>query len=174
MNARATHRPTHVDFDVVFDEHYADLVRYCRRLTGEDDAAEDIAQESVCRLFGHEVRAGPADVRAWLFTTATNLARDRYRTTTNRRRLLNVHPVRPNEPESPDRALEREERRAGARAALETMAPRDREILLMRYSGFSYREIAEAVGVAATSIGTLLSRAERRFADAVKQLEANA
>ena len=51
--------------------------------------------------------------------------------------------------------------------------PRDREILLMRYSGFSYREIAEAVGVAASSIGTLLSRAERRFAEAVKQTEAS-
>jgi RNA polymerase sigma factor (sigma-70 family) len=174
VNARLTQRPTHVDFDAVFDEHYADLVRYCRRLTGEDDAAEDIAQESVFRLFSHEVRAGPIDVRAWLFTTATNLARDRYRTATNRRRLLEVHPVRPNELESPDRALERAERRAGARAALDTMAPRDKEILLMRYSGFSYREIAEAVGVAAASIGTLLSRAERRFAEAVRQMEMSA
>lgn len=171
VNARVTAPPTHVDFDLVFDEHYADLVRYCRRLTGEEDAAEDIAQESVCRLFSHEVRAGPIDVRAWLFTTATNLARDRYRTTTNRRRLLEVHPVRPSELESPDGALERQEREAGAHAALETMAPRDREILLMRYSGFSYREIAEAVGVAATSMGTLLSRAERRFADAVSRME---
>ena len=173
MHARLTQRPTHVDFDVVFDEHYADLVRYCRRLTGESDVAEDIAQESVCRLFGHEVRAGPADVRAWLFTTATNLARDRYRTTTNRRRLLELHPVRPTELESPERALEREERRTAARAALETMAQRDREILLMRYSGFSYREIADAVGVAASSVGTLLSRAERRFAEAVKHTEAS-
>lgn len=174
VTVRATSSPTPVDFDAVFDEHYADLVRYCRRLTGESDAAEDIAQESVCRLFGHEVRAGPADIRAWLFKTATNLARDRYRTTTNRRRLLEVHPVRPSASETPDRALEREERRAGARAALETMAPRDREMLLMRYSGFSYKEIAEALGVSSSSVGTLLSRAERRFADAVTGLEGGA
>lgn len=174
MNAEVANVPTHVDFDVVFDEHYADLVRYCRRLTGEADVAEDLAQESVCRLFSHEVRAGPSDVRAWLFTTATNLARDRYRTRTNRRRLLDVHPVRPAGVEAPDVALERKEREAEARRALETLAPRDREILLMRYSGFSYREIADAVGVAATSIGTLLSRAERRFAETVKQMEANA
>ena len=43
----------------------------------------------------------------------------------------------------------------------------DREILLMRYSGFSYKEIAEAVEVANTSVGTLLARAERRFAEAM-------
>lgn len=174
VNARALSSPSPVDFDAVFDEHYADLVRYCRRLTGEGDAAEDIAQESVCRLFGHEVRAGPADVRAWLFTTATNLARDRFRTKTNRRRLLEVHPVQPSATEMPDRALEREERRACARAALDTMAPRDREMLLMRYSGFSYTEIAEALGVASSSVGTLLSRAERRFADAVTREEVGA
>ena len=37
----------------------------------------------------------------------------------------------------------------------------------MRYSGFSYKEIADAVGVAATSVGTLLARAEKRFEQAV-------
>ncbi len=41
----------------------------------------------------------------------------------------------------------------------------------MRYSGFSYKEIAEAVEVAATSVGTLLSRAERRFAEAMTVAE---
>jgi DNA-directed RNA polymerase specialized sigma24 family protein len=40
-------------------------------------------------------------------------------------------------------------------------------MLLMRYSGFSYKEIAEALGVATTSVGTLLARAESRFAEAV-------
>jgi len=37
----------------------------------------------------------------------------------------------------------------------------------MRYSGFSYKEIAETIEVAASSVGTLLARAERRFADAL-------
>jgi len=44
----------------------------------------------------------------------------------------------------------------------------------MRYSGFSYTEIAEALGVASSSVGTLLSRAERRFADAVTREEVGA
>ena len=80
---------------------------------------------------------------------------------------MEVNPVRPQQPESAELSLERGEVRAKARAALDALSPRDREILLMRYSGFSYREIAEAVGVAATSVGTLLARAEKRFARAV-------
>jgi DNA-directed RNA polymerase specialized sigma24 family protein len=41
----------------------------------------------------------------------------------------------------------------------------------MRYEGFSYKEIAETVAVAATSVGTLLARAERRFVHALEGLE---
>jgi len=157
-----------VDFDATFDEHYPTLVRYCLRLTADRDAAEDIAQESLVRLFSHDVQGSATGVRSWLFTTATHLVRDRYRVEENRRRLLEIHPVRPNEPESAERTLERAEARTKARAALDALAPRDREMLLMRYSGFSYKEIADAVGVAATSVGTLLARAESRFAEAVR------
>lgn len=155
--------PSNVDFDATFDEHYSDLVRYCWRLTGDGDVAEDLAQESMVRLFDNDVSGTPHGVRAWLFKTATHLVRDRYRVDTNRARLLEVNPVRPAAMDSPDRALERKEAQHLARTALESLAPRDREILLMRYSGFSYREIAEALDVAATSVGTLLARAERRF-----------
>lgn len=156
-----------MDFDTTFDAHYTDLVRYCHRLTGDRDVAEDMAQESLMRLFKHGVAGNPHGVRAWLFKTATHLVRDRYRVDQNRKRLLEANPVHPSGTDTPERALERSEDRQLARAALETMKPRDREILLMRYSGFSYREIADAVGVAVTSVGTLLARAEQRFERAV-------
>lgn len=156
-----------VDFDATFDEHYPVLVRYCQRLTADRDVAEDIAQESLLRLFSHGVTGHASGIGAWLFKTATHLVRDRYRVEENRRRLLQIHPVRPSEPESPERSLERGEARAQARVALDSLTSRDREILLMRYSGFSYREIADVVSVAETSVGTLIARAERRFAQAI-------
>jgi RNA polymerase sigma factor (sigma-70 family) len=156
-----------VDFDATFDQHYPGLVRYCMRLTRDRDAAEDIAQESMVRLFDHRVKGPDAGVRAWLFKTATHLVRDRHRVGKNRLRLLEENPFLPSEPETPERSLERGEARARAREALDALASRDREILLMRYSGFTYTEIAEAIEVAATSVGTLLARAERRFVDAM-------
>lgn len=158
-----------MDFDAIFDQSYPLLVRYCHRLTGDGDVAEDIAQESLVRLFDHEVSGSEAGIRAWLFKTATHLIRDRYRVETNRARLLAERPVRPAEPESPEVRLERVEARTHARAALDALSRRDREMLLMRYAGFSYREIADSIDVAATSIGTLLARAERRFADVMSE-----
>ncbi|HUF75638.1 MAG TPA: RNA polymerase sigma factor, partial [Longimicrobiales bacterium] len=113
-----------MDFDATFDQHYPALVRYCQRLTGDRDLAEDIAQESMVRLFDNQVTGPGAGVRAWLFKTATHLVRDRYRVGKNRLRLLEEHPVVPSEPESPERSLERREAQAWAREALDGLAPR--------------------------------------------------
>lgn len=163
-----------MNFDQTFDELYPPLVRYCHRLTGDRDVAEDIAQEAMVRLYTHRVEGPQQGIRAWLFRTATHLIRDQYRVNENRRRLLQENPVTPTEPDGPHRHLEREEARARARTALDVLPERDKEMLLMRYEGFSYKEIAEAVEIAATSVGTLLARAERRFAQLLEGKEAPA
>lgn len=163
-----------MEFDRTFDEQYPALLRYCFRLTGDSDVAQDIAQEALVRLFEHDVEGPPQAVRGWLFKTATHLVRDRYRVEQNRGRLLAMHPVKPSGHEAPDVGLEREEERRSARAALDALPARDREILLLRYSGFSYKEIAETVEVAAASVGTLLARAERRFAQEFTGVEEHA
>jgi RNA polymerase sigma factor (sigma-70 family) len=157
-----------VDFDLTFDELYPPLLRYCHRLTGDRDAAEDTAQEAMVRLYTHGVEGPTPALRVWLFKTATRLVRDRYRVEENRRRLLEANPVTPGETEGTERALERGRERRRVRKVLEQLGDRDREMLLMRYEGFSYREIAEMVDVAATSVGTLLARAERRFLDVLE------
>lgn len=163
-----------VDFDATFDELYPPLVRYCHRLTGDGDTAEDVAQEALVRLYTHEVEGPVPALRVWLFKTATHLVRDRYRVEENRRRLLQENPVTPGAVDGPERSLERSEDRHRVRAALEALPERDREMLLMRYEGFAYREIAEAVEVAASSVGTLLARAERRLANALGDTEVEA
>jgi RNA polymerase sigma factor (sigma-70 family) len=157
-----------VDFDRLFDDAYPPLVRYCQRLTGDRDAAEDVAQEAMVRLFAHEVEGPPPALRAWLFKTATHLVRDRYRVDENRRRLLQENPVTPSPVEGPERSFQRKVEQELARKALEKLADRDREMLLLRYEGFSYKEIAGVVNVAASSVGTLLARAERRFVEALE------
>lgn len=156
-----------MDFDALFDDAYPPLVRYCQRLTGDADVAEDVAQEAMVRLFANAIDGPPPALRAWLFKTATHLIRDRYRVDENRRRLLQENPVTPSAVEGPERSFERKAERELARTALARLPERDREMLVLRYEGFSYKEIAEVVNVAASSVGTLLARAERRFVEAL-------
>ena len=154
-----------MDFDTLYDEVFPSLFRYCQRLTGDPDVAEDVAQEAFVRMLESQVVGERAAVRVWLFKVATHLVRDRWKLSTNRKRLLATHPVTPGAGPDPERETERREEVASVRSALDTLNPRDRELLLMREEGFSYREMAEAVGVSGASVGTLLARAQKRFAE---------
>jgi RNA polymerase sigma-70 factor (ECF subfamily) len=61
----------------VFRLHYAPLAGWCRRMVGDDDVAHDIAAEAFVRLLGRWTSV--TDPRAYLYTTALNLVRDRWR-----------------------------------------------------------------------------------------------
>jgi RNA polymerase sigma-70 factor (ECF subfamily) len=150
----------------LFESHFPTLFRYCLRLTGEPDVAEDAAQEAFVRLVRDDVRGSPTALRAWLFRVASNVIRDRYRVRENRRRLMETHPTTPEMALDPYESVERGEEVARVRAILDQLPERDRILLLMREEGFAYAEIAEQIGVAPTSIGTLLARAQCRFAEA--------
>jgi len=56
------------------------------------------------------------------------------------------------------------------RAALDRLTPRDRQALLLRHAGYSYREIAAALHLAEGSVGTMLVRAGQVFRAAFKEM----
>lgn len=149
-----------MDVDALFHRLYPPLHRYLHRLTGDADVAEDVAQEAFVRLLDHALPEDEA--RPWLFTVATNLVRDRARKRSRHRRLSVSVPT-PSTPDRPDDRTERGERIKMVREVLAELSDRDRQLLLMREEGFKYEEIAEAIGVAPGSVGTLLARALRRF-----------
>ncbi len=102
----------------------------------------------------------------WLHRVATNLGlhsirswkrRERYEMTSGKYALEAAEDDRPAE------ILAQKEERRLVRRALAKMNERQSQLLVMRYSGFSYKEIAEALHLAPTSIGPLLLRAEREF-----------
>jgi RNA polymerase sigma-70 factor (ECF subfamily) len=67
--------------EAVHGAHAADLHRYALRLTGDEQHAQDVVQETLLRAWRHpEVLQRPDDaVRAWLFTVARNLVLDHLR-----------------------------------------------------------------------------------------------
>lgn len=158
----AGHRIAEGEFNTLYERLQPSLWRYVHRLVGDADATDDIAQEAFVRLIGRPDLHGDS-ARLWLFTVATNLVRDRGRTVSRRKRLLTATPVVPEAPPPPSERAERAERVRAVREALRELPERDRHLLLMREEGFSYREIAEVVGVAPGSVGTLIARAIRRF-----------
>lgn len=150
----------------LFERHHDQLLRYLARFTGDPDLAADAAQEAFVRLLRHEPAAGAE--RAWLFRVATNAARDALRARSRRHLLLLTGSSRmphadPAEPA--DRELLRAAERRDVRAALAGLRDRERAALLMRESGFTHAEIAQAVGTTTKTVGTLLARALARLAE---------
>lgn len=144
--------------DHLFASWYPRLVRVLGRRTGSADDAEDAAQEAFVRLLD----ANPTDPRAWLFTVAANLVRDRARRRRRHAPLLQAMDVA--EPsDDPELQVLRDEQCRDVRSILEALPPRDQRLLLLHHGGASYREIARAIGVAPGSVGSLLTRAHRRF-----------
>jgi RNA polymerase sigma-70 factor (ECF subfamily) len=147
----------------LFRQYHASLVRMLYRRTGDRDRAEDLAQE----VFARAVAAPPQNPRPWLFAVALNLVRDDGRRAVRQgRRLQLLKADTPASAPAPDQELERAERAAGARRALESLSPRDREALLLRAEGFDYDEIASTLGLAKGAVGTTLARARRRLVEA--------
>src|SRR5262249_48532028 len=74
-------------FEAVVGAHHAEIRRYLLRVTARASDADDLSQETFLRAF-RAYRALPAgaDVRAWLFTIATNLGRNHFRAQSRRRR----------------------------------------------------------------------------------------
>lgn len=133
------------------------VVGYARFLTGDDAAAQDIAQETFLRLYvflgSHR---GQAPTAGWLMTVAKHLAADESR---RRRREVAVA-----DPSGPGAVAEDLADSALVRDALSRLAPEDQECLyLFYYADLPSREIARHLNVPAATVRTRLMRARQRL-----------
>ena len=161
-------------FQELFLEHWAMIYRLLVRMIGDPAEAEDLALETFFRLYQHTPQTGEdSNLRGWLFRVATNLGLRSIRSYQRRQRYeLKAGKYALEDPpgERPAEMLESKEANHLARLALSGMQPRQAQILSLRYSGLAYKEIAQAMGLAPTSIGPLLLRAEREFARIYRSL----
>jgi RNA polymerase sigma factor (sigma-70 family) len=154
------------DFEAIFREHYGRILRVSRRVLQRDSEAEEICADVFLRLY----RSGPgvaADglVGGWLYRTATRASIDALRA--NRRRaaeeLEEDEGIQGELAEGPLTLLLRQERVGEVRDVLAKLKVEKAQLLLLRHSGLSYQEIAQAMRVDVRSVGTKLARAEAEF-----------
>lgn len=155
-------------FEVLFDRHYSSVHNVVYRITADRRDAEEIALDTFLKLYERPIPVNEdTNVRGWLLRVATNAAYNAVRSRRRRHSWLQraaqrvgIGDLHADTPES--EVVQRDE--AGrVRTVLESLPERQRNALALRASGMSYREIAEALDVSATSIGTMLARAEDAF-----------
>lgn len=151
-------------FEALFLRHYDRVYGILFRLLGDRAEAEDVAQEVFLKLYYNPLPAGEEhNVGAWLYRVATNMG---YNAIRGRKRLdqRNTHLV-PDPIPDPADTVARRDAAAKVRQALAKLNPRQAQLLLLRQMGLSYEELADACGIAPSSVGTLLVRAGKAFRD---------
>jgi len=160
------------DFDRLYRESYARVLRTLLGVLRDRAAAEECVQEAFVRAFQAWPRWRPdAPVEAWLHRIALNAAlsyrrREKLRTLGQTIRHLGHHAesIAARDPAESAELL----------SALRRLPPRQAAVLLLRFShGYTNREIAASLGVAESTIASRLAVAKirlRRELEGVAQL----
>ncbi|MBI3242136.1 MAG: sigma-70 family RNA polymerase sigma factor [Chloroflexi bacterium] len=165
QNTNAQTRQDEAGFESVFLQNYTRVYGVLFRLVGDRAEAEDLALETFWQLW-QKPPSRPDNLGGWLYRVATNLGYNALRAAKRRANYeeqagrdaldLNASP-------NPEQEAERAAGRGRARDVLRQLPARDAQLLILRHSGLSYKEIAAALNVSPNSIGTLLARAEEEF-----------
>ncbi|MDR2430039.1 MAG: sigma-70 family RNA polymerase sigma factor [Puniceicoccales bacterium] len=158
--------PPKTPVDTLVREHQRALIGYARSLVRNDATAHDIVQETFLRLCKSPQQ--PANPKAWLYRVCRTRAIDWWRqnqrehlipaTTTNDDNPdTDFFERQPDPAPTPPDTLEHTETLHALNAQLETLTPRQRELLRLKFqAGLSYKEIATATGLTPTNVGFIL------------------
>jgi len=153
------------EFEELFQSHWNRVCSVTYHLVGDWAEAEDLALEAFLQLYRRPPRRSD-NLGGWLYRVATNLGLNALRAGKRRQGYeaqAGVVMLENDAPGDPAQEAERIQEQEQVRLALARMQPRSAQLLVLRHSGLSYAELAEALDLNPASIGTLLVRAERAF-----------
>jgi RNA polymerase sigma-70 factor (ECF subfamily) len=160
-------------FEELMLRYQSRLVAVLEHLVGDRDQAEDLAQEVFLRVYrARKSYVAGAKFATWLFTIANNVASNALRTRSRRREVGLRTPegsgvgspwdrvVQASSGQMPVRRLDKAEMREIVRLALAALNERQRlAVLLSKFEGMSYADIAQAMELSPQAVKSLLARA---------------
>jgi RNA polymerase sigma-70 factor (ECF subfamily) len=164
-----------IDWSAVLAAHGRWLRTVVLARLGETAAADDVLQEVAATAIekGHQLR-DPESAAPWLYRLAVMAALQYRRRQGRRRKLLDRFAERRMPQEQDARELDpldwllADERKALVRKALARLPRRDAEILLLKYTeDWSYRELAEHLGLTTSAVEARLHRAREKMRKAL-------
>jgi RNA polymerase sigma-70 factor (ECF subfamily) len=155
------------EFQQIYDRHREFVQRICRRICGDNDAA-DVAQRVFLTLFRSLDRFhGQAKFETWLYRITVNECLQHLRYERRRR-----HPSLEFEAAGKDGVLAAVEARELLELALAKIEPELRAIFLLReVEHLSYREIAEVLQISEGTVASRLNHARHELQSALRSLD---
>lgn len=158
------------------------IVSFLYRMTGQHDAAVDLAQETFVKLYQARARYRPhgSEFSTWLFTIASNLAKNHARWRSRHPEIsldatsedgFNSLPEPRSEAASPDHAAVSRETEDQVRAAVLALPSELREaLLLFTHEQLGYTDIAHITHCSIKAVETRIYRARQLLKERLKDL----
>ena len=160
-------------FETLVEMHHREIFRYLARVTTRASEAEDLAQETFLRAYrAYRSLTPDANVRAWLFTIATNLTRNHFRA--ERRRRLAHSALRESQTEldgaDPAAVSQLSETQTRLDAVVAGLPLRQRVAFILRkVHEFDYEVIAENLACSAESARANVFQALKKIRQSLKE-----
>jgi RNA polymerase sigma-70 factor (ECF subfamily) len=169
VSARETAAPaatllTEREFQDLYRLHGRALWGYLYRLTGNAADADDLLQDSFCRLLATPLATrDDSQLRAYLFRIASNASIDHWR----RAGRADRHAV--SVAAAPVETADLATLRLDMSRTFRELKPQERVLLwLAHVEGHEHREIAQTLGLKAASVPVLIFRARRKLASLLR------
>jgi RNA polymerase sigma-70 factor (ECF subfamily) len=157
-------------FETIYQQHRPRIYGVLVRLLKDQDEAEDVTQQVFLKLYRAQPHQLPADdhkLVGWLYRVALNEGYNHLRSQKRRsswhEKLNRLWVGKRSAPDSAQ-VIEQQDVQQQVREILAEMKPREANLLLLRHAGLSYKELAVALNVPNSSIGSMLTQARRKFA----------
>ena len=140
--------------------HESPLLRYAARITGSEELAREVVQDTFCRLCAQPREKVKGHEAEWLFTVCRNRALDVRRKEGRMQTGDAVLAAQPSSAPAPASVAEGKEAVSQVLSVLDTLPANQREVVLLKFQGgLSYKEIAKVTELSVSNVGYLLHAA---------------
>lgn len=157
----------HQAFDTLVSRHQTRMLRVAYRFLRDSHAAADAVQNTFVEVFVGVASYKPqGKLRSYLYRLLLNQCRRVYRRSRVEQR---VHSMLPPETMTSDELVARERQHA-VECALSRLPPKQRNVLLMRYTAeLGYQEIADALDIPLGTVKSRIFEATARLRDLLEE-----
>lgn len=143
------------------------LLRYCASRLADPETAQDVTQEVLLAVHLAQVKDPTLDAIPYAFGIASHKVADVYRVRTRRpEHLTSEMPEQPDEQDGPEASAMRRDDVRQVRELLEQLAPRARELLLLRTAGLTAEQAGQVVGLSPGAVRVAQHRALNQLREA--------
>ncbi|WP_299182437.1 RNA polymerase sigma factor [uncultured Aquimarina sp.] len=149
---------------ILFDRYHIRIFNFLLKMTRDRDISQDITQEVFYKAIKYRKSYKKGKFSSWIYTIARNIFSDHYQSQKNKDQRLDEIEYKVERQET--NHLEKEEIKEQLDNALKELNQNDRELVIMsRYQGIKYQEIAEITGSTAGAVKTKVHRAIHKLKD---------